>query len=67
MTENKVLLEKIALVIGGSRGVGAGFVSCLAGLEAGFITDASLNIDGGYTLWRGAGGVPGTAGVPPAS
>ena len=28
----------------------AGFVSYLAGPEAGFITGASLNIDGGYTL-----------------
>ncbi|WP_413988658.1 3-oxoacyl-ACP reductase family protein [Labrys okinawensis] len=34
----------------GESGEVAGFVSYLAGPEAGFITGASLNIDGGYTL-----------------
>ncbi|MDZ8107738.1 MAG: hypothetical protein RM338_19255 [Nostoc sp. DedQUE12a] len=41
----KKLTGKVALVTGGSRGLGA----AIASAEAGFVTGASLNIDGGFT------------------
>jgi 3-oxoacyl-[acyl-carrier protein] reductase len=46
------LRSKRALVTGGGRGIGdeiAALVSYLAGPEAGFVTGASLTIDGGFT------------------
>ena len=52
------MADKVAPVIGGSKGIGAGivrrlsvvagFVPHLASEKAGFITGASLTIDGGY-------------------
>jgi NAD(P)-dependent dehydrogenase (short-subunit alcohol dehydrogenase family) len=48
------LQHKRALITGGSRGIGAAdeiaaFVAYLAGPEAGFVTGASVTIDGGFT------------------
>ena len=46
---NRRLENKRALVTGGSRGIGAAIVRRLAGPEDGFVTGASLTIDGGFT------------------
>ena len=42
------LAGKVALVTGGSRGIGAAVARALASPDASYITGATLDIDGGY-------------------